>query len=212
MQKELSVWEDLAGRNVDYYNRNALSFFEGTRDHDVSQNRTALLDEIKKGPPCRILDFGCGPGRDLKALKSLGHEPIGLEGSRKFVNLAREFSGCEVWEQDFLKPQLPSAFFDGVFANASLFHVPSLCLGQVLGCLFQTLKPGGILFSSNPLGQNEEGWHAERYGVYHDLEGWRGYMRGAGFEELRFFYRPQNLPIEQRKWLASLWKKNEGSV
>ncbi len=88
--------------------------------------------------------------------------------------MARAHSGCEVWQQDFLALDLPDGRFDGVFANAALFHVPRQELPRVLRELHATLKPGGVLFSSNPRGANEEGWNRGRYGAYHDLETWRG--------------------------------------
>src|SRR5215475_13793663 len=75
-----------------HYNEYADSFWEGTKDHDVSQNREALLKYIAGKPPYRILDFGCGPGRDLKASKELGHEPVGLVGAERFVEFARQYS------------------------------------------------------------------------------------------------------------------------
>jgi len=152
------------------------------------------------------LDFGCGPGRDLMAFKELGHHPIGLDGSSEFVEMARA-KGFEVWHQNFLDLQLPDKGFDGIFANASLFHVPTQELPRVLKQLWATLKPGGILFSSNPRGQNEEGWNNGRYGAYHDLESWRSYMVGAGFVELTHYYRPEGLPLEQQGWLASVWRR-----
>jgi SAM-dependent methyltransferase len=117
-----------------HYNQHADSFWNGTKDHDVSQNRDALLEHLG-GKPSRILDFGCGPGRDLKVFSDLGHEAIGLEGAERFVQLAREYSGCAVWHQDFLRLQLPAEYFDGIFANAALFHVPSQELPRVLNCL-----------------------------------------------------------------------------
>ena len=83
-------------------------------------------------PPFTILDFGCGPGRDLKVFAELGHIAIGLEGAAHFAAMARAHSGCEVWQQDFLKLDLPDNHFDGVFANAALFHVPSQELPRVL--------------------------------------------------------------------------------
>jgi SAM-dependent methyltransferase len=173
----------------------------------VKQNIDALLRHIPGPPPLCILDFGCGPGRDLAAFRALGHEPIGLEGSPRFAAMAREHSGCEVWEQDFLALKLPACRFDGIFANASLFHVPSLELPRVLGELHAALKPGGVLFSSNPRGTNEEGWSRGRYGVYHDLESWRVFLQTAGFSELEHYYRPAGLPLDQQPWLASLWRK-----
>jgi len=121
--------------------------------------------------------------------------------------MAQADTGCDVWHQDFLALDLPDARFDGIFANASLFHVPSQELPRILLELRATLKPGGVLFSSNPRGQNEEGWNRGRYGAYHDLDAWRGFMLGAGFVELTHYYRPAGLPREQQPWLASVWRR-----
>jgi SAM-dependent methyltransferase len=201
--------EQIERLTLDHYDQRADAFWEGTRDHDVSQNIAALLDPIEGKPPFRILDLGCGPGRDLKAFSDLGHIAIGIEGSANFAQMARAFSGCEVWQQDFLALALPASHFDGVFANASLFHVPRQELPRVLEELRATLKPGGVLFSSNPRGSNEEGWSGGRYGVYHDLESWRAYVSAAGFVELSHYYRPADLPRERQSWLASVWRRRE---
>jgi len=203
-QQDLEKISDLTLR---HYNQRAEDFWEGTRDHDVSQNVEALLRFIENEPPFTILDFGCGPGRDLKTFAECGHVAIGLEGAAHFAAMARAHSGCEVWQQDFLKLDLPRNRFDGVFANAALFHVPRQELPRVLRELHASLKPGGVLFSSNPHGHNEEGWDHGRYGVYHDLEAWRLLMSGAAFVELTHYYRPTGVPREQQHWLASVWRR-----
>lgn len=199
--------ETIAARTLAHYNEHADGFREGTREHDVSQNIGALLRHIGGAPPFAILDFGCGPGRDIKAFAALGHRVIGLDGAEQFVRMARAETGCEVWHQDFLALDLPGEAFDGVFANASLFHVPAQELVRVLIQLRDALKPGGVLFASNPHGNNVEGWNGERYGAYHDLERWRSFMAQAGFAELEHYYRPSGLPREQQPWLASVWRR-----
>ena len=141
---------DVSARTLAHYAARAAEFRDGTRDHDVSQNIDALLRHIRTAPPFAILDFGCGPGRDLRAFAALGHAAIGLDGTAQFVEMARAESGCEVWQQDFLALDLPDGRFDGVFANASLFHVPSAALPRVLRQLRATLADGGVLFSSPP--------------------------------------------------------------
>jgi SAM-dependent methyltransferase len=204
------VREDLAlitAKTLKHYNERAAEFWEGTRDHDVKQNVEALLRHIRGSPPLRILDFGCGPGRDLVTFRALGHDPIGLEGSPPLAAMAREHSGCEVWEQDFLALRLPAGRFDGIFANASLFHVPGADLPRVLGELHAALKPRGVLFASNPRGNDEEGMSGERYGSYWSLETWRKFVSAAGFAELRHYYRPAGLPRDQQPWLATVWRK-----
>jgi SAM-dependent methyltransferase len=121
--------------------------------------------------------------------------------------MARAHTGCEVLEQDFLSLALPAARFDGIFANASLFHVPSVDLPRVLRELAAALKPRGVLFSSNPRGDNEEGWSGQRYGCYWDLTRWREVVTAAGFEEIGHYYRPAGLPLAQQRWLATVWRR-----
>src|ERR1051325_3766865 len=96
-----------SGRTLDHYDAHAEEFWRGTKDHDVSQNIDALLRHIEGNPPFTILDLGCGPGRDLKDFTQRGHVAVGLEGSTRLAEMARDYSGCEVWRQDFLKLDLP---------------------------------------------------------------------------------------------------------
>jgi SAM-dependent methyltransferase len=199
--------ERIARLTLQHYDQRAADFWRGTKDHDVSQNLDELLRHLEGRPPFRILDLGCGPGRDLKALAALGHTAVGLEGSARFAAMARAYSGCEVMEQDLLRLDLPQEGFDGVFANAVLFHVPSQELPRVLQELRGAIKPRGVLFSSNPHGDNEEGWNRGRYGAYLDWETWRRCLLQAGFEELNHYYRPPGLPREQQPWLASSWRR-----
>ena len=197
----------ISQKTIEHYDQNAISYNEGTKDHDVSQNIDALLRAIKTEPPFHILDFGCGPGRDLQTFTKLGHIATGLEGSKQAAQIAKMKSGCEILVQDFFNLNLPGATYDGIFANASLFHIPKRLLPQVLDNLWVSLKPNGILFSSNPRGNNEESWYGDRFGSYHDLDGWRSFMTNAQFTEIEHYYRPSGLPVEQQPWLASVWKK-----
>jgi SAM-dependent methyltransferase len=197
----------IAQRTLGHYEARAQEFWEGTRDHDVSQNINALLTNIQATKPYTLLDFGCGPGRDLITFRDLGHHVIGLEGAEALAAMARSHSGCEVWHQNFIQLKLPAEHFDGVFANAVLFHIPSLILARVLKELYATLKPGGVLFCSNPRGEGQESWNGERFGAFHDLVSWRAYMTAAGFVELSHYYRPTGLPFEQQPWLASVWRR-----
>jgi SAM-dependent methyltransferase len=202
--------EDLqrvVSRTLSHYDEHAQAYWEGTRDHDVSQNVDALVQAIEVPPPFELLDLGCGPGRDLKTFTALGHRATGLEGSAQLAALARRNSGCEVLEQNLLALKLPSSHFDGVFANAVLFHIPTQELPRILQELHATLKPGGALFSSNPRGDGQEGWNGDRYGAFHDWPTWRAFVCGAGFVELSHFYRPKGLPRDQQPWLASVWRK-----
>ena len=103
---------------------------------------------------------------------------------------------------------LPAGHFDGVFANAVLFHVPSQELPRILLELAATLKSRGVLFCSNPRGNNQEGLSGDRYGCFFDLPTWRQYVTAAGFTELGHYYRPPGLPRHQQPWLATIWRKD----
>jgi SAM-dependent methyltransferase len=81
--------QHIAERTLAHYEQHAQSYWEGTRDHDVSQNIAALLQHLPGPPPFDLLDFGCGPGRDLRTFKALGHRAVGLEGAPSVAALAR---------------------------------------------------------------------------------------------------------------------------
>ena len=212
MEKTPEELRSITRRTLAHYDQNAQAFWEGTRDHDVSQNIDALLTNIESAAPFELLDFGCGPGRDLMRFKALGHRTTGLEGSAQLAALARANSGCQVLEQDFLQLDLPSACFDGVFANAVLFHIPSQELPRVLRELHTALKPGGVLFSSNPHGLGQEVWSGDRYSALYDWPSWCNHVTAAGFVALTYYYRPQGLPREQQPWLASVWRKAKEAI
>ena len=85
--------DPIAARTLAHYNGRAKEFWQGTQSHDVSQNIEALLSHLEGTAPFTILDFGCGPGRDLATFASLGHIAIGLDGASRFVEMARAHSG-----------------------------------------------------------------------------------------------------------------------
>ena len=199
--------QELTRRTIGHYEFNSESYQIGTVDHDVSQNYMALLDSIESEITFKILDFGCGPGRDLRYFKSLGHIPTGIEGSETFVKVTRTTIGCDVHHMNFINLDLPQFEYDGIFANATLFHVPRQEINRVMLELHEALKERGVLFCSNPRGNNQEGFSGERYGFYYDWKTWKEICLNTGFEEIRHFYRPDCIPEEERPWLASVWRK-----
>ena len=200
--------EEIEKFNIAHYEENAESFRIGTQHHDVSQNIAALLDALPQEKTLDILDFGCGPGRDLRVFKALGHRPVGLDGCKEFCKMAQEQSGCPTLNQQFLKLELEENSYDGIFANASLFCVPSQELPRVLTELHSALKKDGILFSSNPRG-NAEGWQGQRYAHYMEFETSQLFLQQAGFKIVEHYYRPEGKPKEEQPWLAIVSQRNE---
>ncbi len=201
--EELSA---LTRSTVSHYQRHAEDFREGTKDHDVSQNVDALLRHLPGPSTQRILDLGCGPGRDLATFVARGHVPVGLDGAAAFVAMAQATTGCEVWHQDFLALELPAERFDGIFANAVLFHVPTQELGRVLKDLRRALVAGGVLFASNPRGPDIEQQQGLRYGSYLTMETWSRFVTAAGFELIEHYFRPPGRPRAEQPWLATVWR------
>jgi SAM-dependent methyltransferase len=193
--------DEIENVTLGHYGSNADSFWAGTREHDVSQNIRALLNALPKDKVLDILDLGCGPGRDLLTFKNLGHRPTGLDGCEEFCKMAREYSGCSVLCQRFSHLQLVKDSFDGIFANASLFHVPSYQLPSVLATCQRCLRPGGVLFTSNPRG-DAEGWQGSRYGNFMEFEKSKSVLQQAGFTIIDHYYRPEGQPRNRQPWLA----------
>ena len=196
--KELNEIETVT---LSHYDQHAEAFWNGTKDHDVIQNYEAFLAPFPKDKKLDILDLGCGPGRDVSYFQSLGHRPVGLDGSAVFWDMARSYTGCEILQQKFLSLELPKQAYDGIFANASLFHVPSQELPRVLDDLYVALRPDGILFLSNPRGNNE-GWSGQRYGHYMQFDFSKLFMEMAGFKVIDYYYRPIGKPNHEQPWLA----------
>ena len=91
-------------QTIEVYNQNVEKYRALVDKLPNTKTLKSFMSRFKAG--ATILDFGCGPGRDLITFASLGHRAIGLDGSRAFVEMAQRHSGCEVWQQQFLGLQL----------------------------------------------------------------------------------------------------------
>ena len=197
---------------ISHYAARPQEFWEGTRDHDVSQNIDALCRHLPlSDEQHRILDLGCGPGRDLKELTRRGHLAIGLDGCAAFCTMAQQYSGCTVLHQNFIDIDISSYSFHGIFANASLFHIHKSRLQDVLMSFHSALVDNGVVFCSNPRGPNIEQLNGLRYGNYMDVEGWSEHFTQAGFVHVEHYFRPTSLPRPEQPWLAMVWRKVQGT-
>ncbi|WP_083258583.1 DUF1801 domain-containing protein [Cellulosilyticum sp. I15G10I2] len=148
---------------ANYYNNNAKEFFDGTVNANMSEHYTAFLGKLPQG--AHILDAGCGSGRDSLNFKKLGYQVTAIDASSELCKMAKDYIGQEVLQLRFQDITFEKCF-DGIWACASLLHVPSTELRSVIGKLTKALKPGGILFATFKHGTFE----GERNGRYfHDL-------------------------------------------
>jgi len=194
------------------YDAVAAAFDAGNRDHDVSQNLDALLTNLDGGVSRPVVvDLGCAGGRDLAALAARGCDVWGVDGSAAFCALARAAApAATVLQQDLCDLDLPAGTFDGVFANAALFHVPSEHLPALLARIHACLKPGGVFFCSNAQGFDEdrEGWTGGRtpatrsWVCWLTAATWNAYCEAAGFALLDTYLRGRG-----GAFLATVWRR-----
>jgi len=137
---------------VDYYNINALNFFNDTIGVDMSTLHDRFLSEIPPGG--YVLDAGCGSGRDAKTFKERGYRVAAFDASPALTELACKHVGQEVEVRTFAEVD-ENAVYDGIWACASLVHLPMGKIPDAITRLWRALKPGGVLYVSFKEGQGE---------------------------------------------------------
>ena len=198
---------EIAQRTIAHYDSSAEAIHAATRNDDVSAHHAAFLGAIERPRPFTLLDLGCGPVRDLAYFHSLGHNVTGLDGSARFVEIARANSGCEVLLQNLLALSLPADRYDGIFANGSVFHVPTQEIPRVLDDLRRSLVDCGVLFCSNPCGADAEGFYGNRFGAFHSVDTWCARVSDCGFVEVARYGWPRGAPADAAPWLATIFRK-----
>ncbi|MCK4934280.1 MAG: class I SAM-dependent methyltransferase [Simkaniaceae bacterium] len=143
----------------DYYNKNALKFAKRTLDLDIEKLYQKFIHYLPEN--ARILDGGCGPGRDAKYFLDQGFQVTAMDFSEEFVKFSTEYTGQETLHLSFQEMQFVEEF-DAIWNLASLLHIPSCELNMVMQKLKRALKPGGIWFISFKKGEFE-GYVGERY-------------------------------------------------
>ena len=191
---------------IEYYNNEADRFFESTVSVDFSKIQEQFLKYVKPGG--RILDLGCGSGRDSRAFLERGYEVVAVDGSRELAKIAGAYIGQEVIVADFREFE-PEGTFDGIWACASLLHLPKGEIAAVMRQMAAHLAEGGCFYASFKYGE----FQGERNGRYFtDMteESFKVLLReapGLIIEEL-FTSGDVRANRESEKWLNVLMRKS----
>ena len=144
---------------LQYYDQHAKAYVDSTRDVEFSQTQERFLQYLEPG--ARILDFGCGSGRDTKYFRNRGFQVEAVDGSAEFVRIASEYTGINVRRMLFQDLDEVECY-DGIWACSSILHLPCAELEVVLGKMARALRRRGIVYTSFKYG-TEEGERSGRY-------------------------------------------------
>lgn len=191
-------------KNIEYYNKNAESFYESTVNADMSVWRDKFEKNIADGG--RILDAGCGSGRDSLAFKKHGYSVVAFDASSEMCRKASKLIGQEVWQMKFDEISFDEEF-DGVWACASLLHVPSEELPMILGKLYKALVTNGALYVSFKYGEGKT-TRGERTFVDFTEESVKILIDRSGFEVIECGISSDSRPDRaDEKWINAIAKK-----
>ena len=137
---------------LEYYAQNTDAFIEGTLSADMKDTRARFAAHLP--PKGIILDFGCGSGRDTKAFLDAGFRVEATDGSGELCRKASEYAGIPVKQMLFQELDAQDRY-DGIWACASILHLPRTELAEVLGKIEAALKPCGVLYTSFKYGDSE---------------------------------------------------------
>ena len=194
----------MSNSNIDYYNIHADDFYAGSVDVDMSEWRNRFIKYLPDGG--RVLDAGCGSGRDSKAFIVQGYSVVAIDASREMCLRASELLGQEVWQMRFDEMSFDDEF-DGVWACASLLHVPVSEMADVLKKIKHGLRPEGIFYASFKYGEGETVTDVRVFTNY-TLESVCELVEGAGFRvlecDISYDVRPGR---EEEKWINAIAEK-----
>lgn len=195
----------LACQTLRFYDTNAELYAEQTRGIDLAHLYKPFLSTLPIGG--RILDVGCGAGRDLKHFVEEGFEAVGVDPSDKLSAIASEFSGCQVLVSSVQNLSFNQEF-DGAWACASLIHLPRRHLPSALGKIFRSLRPQGVLFISMQIGSGEIVTEDGRFVARYNSEELSAAIEQARFELVNLWITPDSLPGRNSVvWINAIARK-----
>lgn len=192
-----------------YYDTHADEYAIATMSLDVSERIARFAGMLPPGS--RVLDAGCGAGRDLIGLRAAGLHPVGLDTSPALVEIARQTSGGHAQVGDIRHPPFAPAYFEGVWAMASLLHLERGETTGALEALSTVLVPGGVLFASVKRGAGRVSDKLGRWFTLHDEKGWEHHLREAGLQVIEIVGEPPQplgaVGSVRPGWISSLARR-----
>ena len=145
-------WIKIMNKTLNYYNENAQSFASGTVSVEFTEMQDKFLQKLNPG--AYILDFGCGAGRDTKYFLDQGYLVEAIDGSEQLCQIASKHTGIKVRQMLFQELKVNEKY-DGIWACASILHLPKKELKEVFKKMLTALKPGGRIYTSFKYGEYE---------------------------------------------------------
>lgn len=139
--------------SIDYYERYANAYYENTVEWSMEEVLSRFIELLPEN--AEVLDLGCGSGRDTVALEDAGCYVTPMDGSMEMCRLAEIQTDKEVLHMTFAEMDFDEVF-DGIWACASLLHVRSEDMDDIMRRVMNALVPGGILYMSFHYGEQEE--------------------------------------------------------
>ena len=191
----------MANTTVDYYNANAKQFYSNTVGVDMSELHARFLAQVPKGG--LILDAGCGSGRDSKAFLDQGFRVNAFDASPELALLATELTGQQVAVRSFAQVE-EIACYDGIWACASLLHLPEQGISAALQQLWRALKPDGLLYVSFKVGESERTDNGRQFtdATQARLQSWIAVL--PDIESVDFWITQDQRPNRTESWLNAL--------
>lgn len=187
-----------------YYQDNAQTFFDGTANVDMSSLYETFTKHLTPG--ARVLDAGCGSGRDAKAFLGMGYQVEAFDASSAMVELAREHTGLPVQVKTFAEVDWKEEF-DGIWCCASLLHVPAVELPGVMRRLADALKPGGVWYVSFKYGDGEREVDGRRF-TDMDASNLQTLLNAVGGIEIISLWTTQDKrPLRDETWLNGVLRQ-----
>ena len=187
-----------------FYEKNAGPYCASTRLLSMASQLALFTEGVRPGS--KVLDVGCGSGRDLAALKAAGFVPVGLDVSPRLARLAEEHSGCSVVVGDMREPPFPDRSFSGIWAAASLLHLRRHEAGPTLVRLRRLLTAGGSFCASGQSGSGEENTKDGRWFTYYAPAEWHDLLTQSGFTDIEIQLDEDTATSkgdEDRGWIQS---------